>query len=106
VVPGAAVWPGNRTWSFVAVPGVPVAVKVAGEPVRPALVAVRVFGPAAVPRVQLPTVAMPELLVVVVAPVREPPPVATAKVTLTPETGALDASSTRTLGAMATAVPA
>jgi len=45
-------------------PGVPVAVKVTGGPVRPVPVAVRVFAPASVPRVQLPRVAMPLALVV------------------------------------------
>ena len=63
--------------------------KVTGEPVRPALVAVRVLAPAVVPSVQLPTVAMPAALVVAEAPVTEPPPEATAKVTVTPATGLL-----------------
>ena len=56
-------------------PAVPVAVKVTGEPVSEPLVAVMVFEPAVVPRVQLPTVAMPEALVVAEPPVSEPPPV-------------------------------
>ena len=60
----------------------PVAVKVTGEPVRPVLVALSVFVPAVVPRVQLPTVAMPEAFVVAEPPVIEPPPDATAKVTV------------------------
>ena len=89
-----------------AAPAAPVAVKVTGEPVSPGLVAVRVLAPAVVPSVQLPTVAMPEALVVAAAPVTEPPPEATAKVTATPETGLLLASVTSTLGAVATAVPA
>ena len=72
-----------------AAPAVAVAVKVTGEPVSPAEVAVKVFDPALVPKVQEPTVAIPEAFVVVVAPVIEPPPLATAKVTLTPETGLL-----------------
>jgi len=42
-----------------------------------------VLAPAVVPSVQLPTVAMPEALVVAEAPVMEPPPEATANVTTT-----------------------
>ena len=68
------------------VPAVPVAVKLTGEPVSPALVAVRVLEPAVWPRVQLPTVAIPAELVVAEPPVREPLPEPIAKVTLTPET--------------------
>ena len=83
----------------------PVALKVRGEPSRPVLVAVKVLAPALAPRVQLPTVAMPEALVVAERPVAEPPPEATAKVTLTPATGLPLASVTRTLGAMPTAAP-
>jgi hypothetical protein len=71
------------------VPAVAVAVKVTGEPVSPAEVAVNVFDPALAPKVHEPTVAIPEALVVVAAPVIEPLPLATAKVTLTPETGLL-----------------
>ena len=72
-----------------AAPGVALAVKVRGLPVRPALVAVRVLllVPAVVPSFQEPTVAMPEALVVWEPPVTEPPPVAAAKVTEAPETG-------------------
>ena len=90
----------------VAGPTVPVAVKVTGEPVRDPLVAVKVFEPTVVPKVQLPTVAIPLTLVIADAPVTEPPPVATAKVTLTPLTGLLFTSFTITLGGVATAVPA
>ena len=61
--------------------------------------------PAVVPRVQLPTVAMPEVLVVAEPPVREPPPVAISKVTLTLATGLPNWSFTMTLGAVETAVP-
>ncbi len=89
-----------------AAPALPVALKVTGEPLRPVLVAVRVLAPAVVPKVQLPTVAMPLALVVAEALVSEPPPLATAKVTFTPDTGLLLASLTMTLGAVATAVPA
>jgi hypothetical protein len=69
------------------------------------LAAVSVLAPALAPSFQLPTVAMPPAFVVGVRPVVEPPPLATAKVTLTPETGLLLTSVTRTLGAVATAVP-
>ena len=82
------------------------AVKVTGEPLSVPLLAVRVLAPAPAPSVQLPTVAMPAALVVAVRPVAEPPPEATAKVTLTPGTGSLWTSSTMTLGLMLTAVPA
>ena len=91
---------------FVAAPAVPVAVKVTGLPASPVDVAVRVLGPAVVPRVQLPTVAIPLAFVVWVSPVPEPPPEATAKVTLTPATGLLFASRTITDGGVVTAVPA
>ena len=67
--------------------------------------AVRVFVPAVVPSVQLPTVAIPLPFVVVINPVAEPPPDATAKVMVTPLTGLLLASFTITLGDVATAVP-
>ncbi len=84
----------------------PVAVKVTGDPLRPARVAVSVLAPAVVPSLQLPTVAIPEALVVALAPVTEPPPEATAKVTTTPETGLPPASMTLTLGSTATVLPA
>ena len=90
-------------WS--SAPAVPVAVKVIGEPDSPVPVAVRVFVPAVVPSVQLPTVAIPLPFVVVVNPVAEPPPDATAKVMVMPLTGLLLASFTITLGDVATAVP-
>ena len=86
-------------------PGSPVAVKVTGEPVRPAHVAVRVLAPATVPSFQLPTVAMPEASDTADAPVTEPPPEATANVTVTPATGSFLTSLTMTLGAMLTAAP-
>jgi hypothetical protein len=92
--------------SFEAKPAVPVAVKVNGEPVRVPLVAVKVFDPAVVPNVQLSTVAIPLALVVTEpTPDTDPPPEATANVTLTPLTGLLLASFTITLGNIATAVP-
>jgi hypothetical protein len=65
---------------------VPVAVKVTGLPVKAPAVAVRVFGPA-VPSVQEVTAAMPFAFVKTgVVGVTVPPPEATAKVTLAPET--------------------
>jgi hypothetical protein len=91
--------------TVVAAPAIPVAVKVTGDPVRPPLVAVKVFDPAVGPKVQLPTVAIPLAFVVAVNVVPDPPPVATAKVTLTPLTGLLFASFTITRGDVATAVP-
>ncbi len=72
-------------------PAVPVAVKVTGLPVSPVAVAVRVFVPAVVPRVQDVTAATPLALVVTgVVGVTVPPPDATAKVTETPATGLLN----------------
>ena len=90
----------------VAAPTVPVAVNVTGDPVSDPLVAVMVLDPTVVPRVQLPTVAMPPAFVVTDALVTEPPPVAIANVTLMPETGLLCASLMMTLGAVPTAEPA
>jgi len=92
--------------SVVAAPAVPVAVKLTGEPARPALVAESRLLPAAVPRVQLPTVAMPLALVVAPSPVALPPPKVTAKVTPTPLTALPLTSVTFTLGATATLLPA
>src|SRR6185503_11097222 len=84
-------------------PASPVAVNVAG--VTPETVAVRVFVPDVVPRVQLPTVARPEASVVCDAPVMLPPPDVTAKVTGTPLSGLATASVTRTRGAVGTETP-
>ena len=84
----------------------PVAVNVTGEPDSDPDVAVIVLLPTVVPRVHEPTVAMPEEFVVAVRPVPEPPPVATANVTDTPETTLPLESVTRTDGATATADPA
>jgi hypothetical protein len=89
----------------VAAPAVPVAVKVNGDPLKLPLVAVSVFAPAVVPRVQAGLVATPELSVVTaIVEANEPPPVATAKVTDTPLTALPCASVTFTDGAVATAV--
>src|SRR5437773_7854282 len=75
--------------SFVAAPAVPSAVNVTGLPVTPdpTAVAVSVFTPPVVLRVQLPTVAIPLPFVVWVPPVTLPLPAAGAKVTVTPCTG-------------------
>src|SRR5438477_583530 len=91
--------------SRVAVPAVPVAVKVTGLPWSVADVAVKVLGPAALPSVQLVTAATPLALVVCEAPVMLPPPVPGAKVTATPATGLPNASRTITAGGTGTAVP-
>ena len=89
----------------VAAPAVPVAVMVTGEPLNDPLVAVSVFAPAVVPKVQARLVAIPALSVVTaVVEANEPPPVATAKVTDTPLTALPCASVTLTDGAVATAV--
>ena len=53
------------------------------EPATPGAAAVNVFTPAVAPSVQLPTVAIPDSLVVCEAPVTDPPPVATENVTVT-----------------------
>ena len=90
-----------------ATPGVPVAVNVIGDPPNDPDVAVRVFDPAVVPRVQTGEVAMPELFVdTVPAVASDPPPVATANVTETLGTGFPATSVTRTAGAVATDEPA
>jgi hypothetical protein len=94
------------TANFVTVPTVPVAVNVTGEPVRPDTVAVNVFVPAVVPRVQDPTVAMPEAFVVADRPVPEPPPEAIAKVTVAPGTRLPPESVRTTDGAVESAEPA
>ena len=90
----------------VAAPTVPVAVNVTGEPDSVPLVAVIVLEPTVVPSVQLPTAAMPLAFVVADKSVPEPPPVATANVTETPETAFPFTSLTMTLGAVPTADPA
>src|SRR5881628_434623 len=89
-----------------ALPAVPVALNVTGLPASVPDVAVREFGPAVVPSVQLPTVAIPLALVVRVAPVMLPPPDATANATATPATGLPLASFTITDGRTGTVVPA
>ena len=90
--------------SCAAAAGVPVAVKLTGLPPSVPEVALRELLPAAVPRVQLPTVAIPAALVFWAGAVTEPPPPMTAKVTATPATGLPLRSVTRTLGGVVTAV--
>jgi hypothetical protein len=69
-------------------------------------VALRTFAPIVGPRVQEPTVAIPESLVVAFAPETEPPPLTTEKVTGAPDNGDPFWSLTRTDGAGPTTVPA
>src|SRR5690348_9010692 len=83
---------------------VPVARKVTGLPFTPVDVAIKVSGPAVVPRVQLPTVAIPLALVVWLAPVMAPLRELVENVTATPATGLPFASFTITDGGVATAV--
>ena len=85
---------------------VPVAVNVTGDPTSPSAVAVRVFVPAVGPSVQLPTVAMPEALVLGLSAVIEPPPEATANTTVISPTGFPSMSVTSTDGGLDTSVPA
>ncbi len=69
-LPAVAVWP-SPAYSVIVVglPVRPVAVKVTGGPPKLELVALRVLVPAAVPSVQLPTVAMPEASLTALPPV-------------------------------------
>jgi hypothetical protein len=81
-------------------------VKVTGEPANPAAVAVSVFPPAVVPKVQAGLVTIPALSVIIaLEEATEPPPSPTAKVTATPLTALPCASVTLTEGTVATAVP-
>jgi hypothetical protein len=89
-----------------ALPAAPVAVKVTGEPEREPDVAVRVLLPATVPKVHAGEVAIPDAFVVTEPEdASDPPPLATAKVTLAPEIGLPEISATSTDGAVVTAVP-
>ena len=94
------------TNTFVAVPGLPVAVNVTGEPDSDPDVVVRVFAPAVVPSVHEVTAATPDAFVVADPPTTDPPPMATANVTDTLGTALPAASVTNTLGAVDTAAPA
>ena len=100
-MPTAAVWlPPELSDSRVGPAAVPVAVKTVD---RLPDVAVRLFAPVELPRVQLPIVATPPAPVVWLAPVTLPPPVVMEKTTLAPATGLPKPSCSRTLGATATA---
>jgi len=106
-VPAGAVWLVGLFAAIVAAaPAVPVAANVTGLPDSEPEVAVSVLLPAVVPRVQLPTAAIPLASVVWVAPVTLPPPEPGAKVTDTPETGLPNGSVTITDGGTGTALPA
>src|SRR5439155_16095391 len=85
VAPMVSVWalPENNA-IVVAVPPTAVAVKVTGEPVNPATVAVAVCDPVAPPSTRV-AAAMPPPLVIELG-VIDPPPVTTAHVTVTPGT--------------------
>jgi hypothetical protein len=90
-----------------AVPTVPVAANVIGEPESEPEVAVRVLLPTVAPRVHEVSAAMPEEFVVTAEDGnREPPPEATAKVTDVPDTAFPPESVTSTDGAVETALPA
>src|SRR5438128_319714 len=98
----------GSTLTFVIVagaPATPVAVKVTGEPGTLTAAAVIVLRPAVVPRIHEPTVAIPWALVVAVAPVIDPPPIASANVTAMPAIGFASASLMVTDGGTGTAVP-
>jgi hypothetical protein len=104
VIPATTVLGWVEKPNCVAAPGVPVAVMLTGD--NEPLVAVSVFTPAVVPKVQAGLVATPALSVVTVplAP-KDPDPLAGANVTDTPLTTLPCASVTFTDGAVATAVP-
>jgi hypothetical protein len=101
IVPGAAL---TKERLALGASAVPVAMNETGLPFTPGEVAVNVSGPATVPSVQLPTVAMPLALVVWLAPVTVPLRADVANVTVTPGTPFPFASFTITDGGVATAV--
>jgi hypothetical protein len=83
-------------------------VKVRGLFVRDPEVAVTVLLPAVAPRTHEPKAAIPDVFVTTVFPLDDeidPPPVATANVTLTPDFGLPLTSTTSTDGATVTALP-
>jgi hypothetical protein len=85
-VPPVAVWPSPAVLVIeAAAPAVPVAVNVTG--VRLPVDATSVFAPAVVPRLQPPTVAIPDEFVTTAAPETEPPPLPTTNPTATPAIG-------------------
>ena len=105
--PAVADWPSPAfTVIVAAAAAVPVAdTETAADPVGTE-VTERLFAPAVVPSVHAGAVAMPLAFVVTVAgDARDPPPVATAKVTDTPAIPLPSWSSTATVGDVATAVP-
>src|SRR5918994_5666329 len=85
---------------------VPSAVKTTGLPTSAPAVASRVLVPGVGPSVQVPTRAIPSVLVVWAGPLTLPSPAVTAKVTSKPSTGSPDSSSTRTAGRVGTSLPA
>ena len=97
------VWlPPDCTAIWVGALAVPLAVKVTGDPPRPATVAVSVLAPALAPSVQLVRVATPFVSLATVPGLRLPPPAVTANVTVVPLTGLPYTSVTRTEGGAAT----
>src|SRR5687768_5427454 len=89
--------------SMVGTIGVATAANVTVE--APAVDAVSVLVPGAEPSVQLPTVAVPVPFEVVVAPVTDPPPLATVNVTVAPDTMLPFASLTVTAAATGITAP-
>lgn len=105
LVPAGAVCPSPVLTLMVdAGDAVPVAANVTGA--RPATVAVTELTPAAAPSVHDPTEAIPNELVIAAAPVTDPEPETTAKVTMIPGVTLPAESVTVTVGATAVAVPA
>ena len=80
----------------------PDAVKVTGEPVNPAEVAVAVLGPSSGPSVNAAD-AIPSVAVVDTGGATAPPPAVTAQSTETPATGLPNSSSARTCSATGSA---
>jgi hypothetical protein len=104
-LPATALWLSPAFFaSEAAAPAVDVAVNATG--VRPPKVALTTLVPVVGPSVHEPTVAMPAAFVDAVAPVTDPPPDTTAKVTDTPDAGLPLASLTMTDGGIGTALPA
>ena len=79
--------PAKLTANEASGPGVPLALKLTGEPEQPAQVADSALAPAMVPSIQEPTAAMPEESVVASPPVTDPPPLCTLNVTAASGTG-------------------
>src|ERR1019366_4445689 len=103
VTPATVVYAGCvLNTSCVATPTVAVALKVAGEPLRPLTVAVAVCAPDPGPSVQV-MVATPSAFVTDVGAPIEPPPVTAAQFTVTPGTTLANASVIVTLSGVASA---